>query len=464
VSPEDGIVVAERPTPGEPRPYHFPAFERVELENGFGLIAVHLPGRELVTASLVVPSGAADEPDDQAGVTTLMARGLTEGTARHDAIELVEAGERLGASLHAEAGWDALSVGIDVPVERLGAGLDLVAEVLAQPTFPANEIERLRDERLNDILQARADPRRRAEEHFVDMIYTRESPYRRPASGVQATVERLDAAACAASLAARFDPARMTLIVGGDLEGVDVPELAQRRFGDWSRSATATAPKAIRADSALPSDRRLVRVDHRPGSVQTEIRIGHVGLPRQIPDFHALSVMSAILGGLFLSRLNHKLREEKGYTYGASAGFDLRRAPGPFAARAAVNSDATVPAVLDTLAELERMRAEDVTEDELNAARDFLVGVFPLRFETPPAVVGSIAGLIVQGLPFDELARYRPAIEAVTVADVRAVAEAHVHPDRAAIVLTGDADGFLPALEAARLGEITVEREDVPAG
>jgi len=461
---DGGIVVAERPTPGEPRPYHFPAFERVELSNGLGVIAVHLPARELVTASLVVPSGAADEPDELAGVTTLMARALTEGTARHDAIELVEAAERLGASLHAEAGWDAMSVGIDVPVERLGPALDLMAEVLAEPTFPANEVDRLREERLNDILQARADPRRRAEERFVDTIYTHASPYRRPAGGIQATVERLDAAACAAALASRFDPSRMTLIIGGDLEGIDALELARERFEGWSRSATAVAPGPITAASALGGGRRVVRVDHRPGSVQTEIRIGHVGLPRRIPDFHALSVMSAILGGLFASRLNHRLREEKGYTYGASAGFDLRRAAGPFAARAAVNSDATVPAIIDTLAELERMRSSEVTDDELDAARDFLVGVFPLRFETPPAVVGSIAGLVIQGLPFDELGRYRPAIEAVSAADVRAAAEAHVHPDRSAIILTGDADGFLPALEAADLGDVTIEREDPAPG
>jgi zinc protease len=454
------LVVAERPTPGEPRPYHFPAFERLELANGLGLIAVQLPARELVTASLVIPSGAGDEPDDQAGVTTLMARGLTEGTSRHDAIELVEATERLGASLHAEAGWDAISVGIDVPVERLALALDLMAEVLAEPTFPEHEIERLRDERLNDILQARADPRRRAEERFVDAIYTRESPYRRPASGVQETVATLDAAACRQILAKRFDPARMTLIVGGDLDGVDVRRLAEDRFGGWARSSTADTPGPITAASGLPAGMRPLRVDHRPGSVQTEIRIGHVGLPRLIPDFHALSVMSAILGGLFMSRLNMTLREEKGYTYGASAGFDLRRAPGPFAARSAVNSEVTVPAVLDMLEELERIRSGDVTEDELRAARDFLVGVFPLRFETPPAVVGSIAGLVVQGLPFDELSRYRPAIEAVTAADVRAAAAAHIHPDRSAIVLVGDADGFLPALEAAALGDITVERED----
>jgi zinc protease len=454
-------VVAERPTPGEPRPYHFPGFDRVALDNGLDVIEVDLPGRELVSASLVLPSGAADEHESEAGVTTLMARALSEGTKRRSAIELVEATERLGASLHAEAGWDAISVGIEVPVGRLAAALDLMAEVLAEPTFPTHEVDRLREERLNDILQAKADPRRRAEEGFVETVYQSSSPYRRPASGVRETVERLNADACRDLLGRRFDPARMTLIVGGDLEDVDVAGLAAKRFAAWSPSPTAEQPGPIPAASALDGlDRRLVRVFHRPGSVQTEIRIGHLGLPRRIDDFHAVSVMSAILGGLFNSRLNKKLREEKGYTYGASAGFDLRRAAGPFVARTAVNTEVTVPATLDMLHELERIGSEDVSDDELRAARDFLVGVFPLRFETPPAVVGSIGGLIIHGLPNDELNRYRPAIEAVTAEAVRKAAVAHVRPASAAIVLVGDADAFLPALEAEGLGRIVVERDD----
>jgi zinc protease len=451
-------VVAERPTPGVPRPYHFPAFDRHRLDNGLGVIGVDLPGRELVTASLNLPSGAVDEREPEGGLTTLMARALSEGTRRRSAIELVEAGERLGASLHAEAGWDALSAGVDVPVGRLGAALDLVAEVLAEPTFPPAEVQRLREERLNDLLQARADPRRRAEEAFVETIYAPGSPYRRPAGGTRETVERIEASACIEMHQRRFDPARMTLIVGGDLEGVDVVALAAARFGAWEPSPTAEPAAEIHVAAALHE--RRVRVIHRPGSVQTEIRIGHIGLPRRIDDFHAVSVMSAILGGLFNSRLNRKLREEKGYAYGASASFDLRRAAGPFAARTAVNTEVTVPAIVDMLAELERIRVQPVTPEELDAARDFLVGVFPLRFETPPAVVGAIGGLIVHDLPIDELVRYRPAIEAVSVEAVQAAAEAHVRPAEAAVVLVGDADAFLPALEAAEIGPIEVERED----
>jgi zinc protease len=456
-------VIAERPTHGEPRPFQFPAFERTELSNGLGLITVHLPGRALVSASLILPAGAVDEPPELGGATSLMARALTEGTKNHDAIGLTEAAERLGASLHAEAGWDGLSISVDVPAERLSQALELAAEVAMAPTFPAADIERMRDERLNDLLQAKADPRRRADDAFVETIYAKGTPYSRPSAGLADTVAKLDAEAIRSMHQRFLDPAKMTLIVGGDLEAVDedVRSIAESRFGAWSRNAAAIEPSKPKVVPARSE--RIVRVIHRPGSVQTEIRVGHVGLPRQIPDFHAVSVMSAILGGLFNSRLNRKLREEKGYTYGAGAGFDMRRGPGPFAVRAAVNTEVTVPAVQEMLVELEKMRAAPPQTSELHAARDYLVGVFPLRFETPPAVVGAIAGLIIHGLPMDELDRYRPSIEAVTDADVQGVATRNIRPDELAIVLVGDADAILPGLEAAALGPIVVDREDLPA-
>ena len=456
------VVVAERPTHGEPRPYQFPRFDRQELDNGLGLIAVHMPGRALVTASLVLGTGAVDEPAELAGVTSLMARALTEGTANHDAVGLTEASERLGASLHAEAGWDGISISVEVPAERLSAALALAAEVAIEPTFPASDVERLRDERLNDLLQAKADPRRRADDGFVETIYAAGSPYGRPSAGTEETVSRLDADSCRTIHGRRLDPARMTLIIGGDLEAVgeDVRSIAESRFGGWARNPAAEG--ATTPTAAAARAERYIRVIHRPGSVQSEIRVGHVGVRRLIPDFHAISVMSAILGGLFNSRLNRKLREEKGYTYGAGAGFDMRRGAGPFAVRAAVNTDVTVPAIQEILIELEAMRAGPPTTAELHAARDYLVGVFPLRFETPPAVVGAIAGLLIQGLPWDELDRYRPAIEAVSDADVEKAARDHIRPDKLAVVLVGDADAILPALEGAAIGPIVVDREELP--
>jgi zinc protease len=458
----DGPVVAERPKPGAPRSYEFPAVHADRLANGLSVMVVDMPGRPLVSASLILPGGVSEEPADKAGATVLAARALTEGTEEHDAIALVEATERLGASLHADAGWDALSIVVDVPAARLAPALELAAEVLLRPTFPEHEVDRLRDERLNDLLQAKADPRRRVDEAFIGTIYAAASPYHRPSGGLRETVEGLTAADLRRTYAGLLDPGRATLVVGGDLGGQDVVGLAERLFGSWAVSASGSVAGSPVDDSASQRG-RIVRVIHRPGSVQTEIRIGHRGLPRRIDDFHAVSVMGAILGGLFNSRLNMKLREEKGYTYGASAGFDMRRGAGPFAARAAVNTEVTVPAIVDTVTELTRMRDTTVTDAELAAARDFLIGVFPLRFETAGAVVGSIGSLAVHGLGVEELIGYRARIEAVDTAAIAAAAQAHLHIDDAAIVLVGDVDAFGEALEAARLGPIVIERDETPS-
>lgn len=454
------IVEADRPRPGQPRPYAFPAFERRRLSNGLTVLAVHMPNRPLVTASLIFRRGASDEPASVAGATVLMARAMSEGTERFDAIGLTEAAERLGASLHAEAGWDATSATVDVAASRFEPAVELLAELVRRPTFPETEVERLRDERLNDLLQAKADPRRRAEEAFVETIYTPGSPYHRPAGGRRETVLGLDSDVLRAAHARAIDPSRMAFVVAGDLEGVDVAAIAAAYFGDWTPAPGATEPGPVMVEGAVRAP--LVRVLHRRGSVQTEIRIGHPGLPRRIPDFHAVSVMGAILGGLFNSRLNMKLREEKGYTYGAGAGFELRRGPGPFTARAAVNTEVTVPAVADFLSELRRIAETRISDSELAAARDFLVGVFPLRFETPGPVVAALSGIVVHELPDDELARYRPGIEAVTVEDVLAAARSHLHLDRMAVVLVGDADAFGDALATAGFGTVVIERDDGP--
>jgi predicted Zn-dependent peptidase len=457
----DGPVIAVRPEPGAPRSYDFPTVTGGRLPNGLSVLIADLPGRPLVSASMVVTGGAVEEPPDVAGATVLAARALTEGTERYEAIALVEASERLGASLHADAGWDAVTVGVDVPAARLTPALELVAEVLLHPTFPESEVERLRDERLNDLLQVRADPRRRADEAFVSTIYAPESPYHRPSGGTRETVEGLGSAELRKVYGRTLDPHRATLVVGGDLGGLDVMALVERLFGPWTGADRDGKGDAAITDTGS-SVGRLVRVIHRPGSVQTEIRIGHRGLPRRIGDFHAVSVMSAILGGLFNSRLNMKLREEKGYTYGAGAGFDMRRGAGPFSARAAVNTEVTVPAIVDTLAELTRMREQPVDESELVAARDFLIGVFPLRFETAGAVVGALGSLAVHGLGVEELVGYRGRIEAIDVDAIAAAARQHLHIDEAAIVLVGDVDAFGEALEAADLGRIVIERDETP--
>lgn len=455
-------ALGARPVPGTPRPFTFPAAARGRLAGGLALVTVDLPGRPLVSASLYLPNGAVDEPAAEGGATVLAARALTEGTLRRDAVALTEAAERLGASLRAEAGWDATVVGVDVPAERLGPALELLAELVREPAFPEREVERLRNQRLNDLLQAKVDPARRAEEAFVETIYAAGTPYARVAGGRRETVETLDASILRRAYGRQGDADRAALIIGGDLADLDVAGLDEPLFGDLAGGRAGAGPSAALpvVEDGLAQTR--VRLVHRPGAVQSELRVGHLGLPRRSTDYHAVSVMAMILGGLFNSRLNMKLREEKGYTYGAGAGFDFRRFAGPFSARAAVNTDATVPALTDLLAELHRIRETAPNDTEIRAARDFLVGVFPLRFETPGPIVGALGGLVTFGLPADELDRYRPAIDAVTAGDVLAAARAHLHLERLAVIVVGDADVVGAELEKAGIGDVEVVREPEP--
>ncbi len=382
-------VLSVRPSPGQPRDYRFPAFERIVLDSGLQVLTVNLPGRPLVSANLIIRRGAADEPPDIGGVTGLAARAATEGTERYKGVELIEAAERLGATLHADASWDSFMASVDVAASRLGAALELLDELVERPTFPEADVARLRDERLNDLLQVKADPRRRVERAFTSVIYAPNSPYSRPAAGDETTVPGLDSDAVRQVHRMLLDPSQAALVVGGDLTGLDVPALARSAFAGLAgrvaggaegservarpaqaAPAASTAPAVPAATTAV--DRPIVRFYHHPGAVQTELRIGHVGVARKVPDFHAIQLMAAILGGLFNSRLQMNLREEKGYTYGIGAGFEMRRAAGPFAVRTAVQTAATIPSISESLIELNRMRDTDVTDAELRAARDYL--------------------------------------------------------------------------------------------
>lgn len=457
----DLSVLDVRPGPGRPREYHFPRFERAKLDNGLTVVHAHVPGRALLAAQLLIPGGGWTEPAGQAGVTVLTGRAMPEGTRSRDANEFIEATERLGAEVHADATWETLSASVEVPRSRFGPALALLAEMVTQPAFPGEEVERLRDERLNDLMQAWADPRRRAERVFPEAIYEDGTPYSRPLGGVQETVGQLDRDAVAARHAEMVDPAKATLVVAGDLTGIDIEKLAQEHLGAMTASPKATT--GDQAEAVARPGRRVVLVD-KPGAPQSEVRIGHVGVARKTADFHALSVLNAILGGTFGSRLNRVIREELGYTYGIHSSFDMRSNRGPFAIWTAVETAVTVPAILETLRIVRDFRDAEVQNDDLVAARDYLVGVFPLRFESSAQVAAALGGLIVFDLPDDELDRYRPQVAAVSAGDILSAAVRQIRPDELSIVVVGDAKEVEMPLRDAGLGEVTPVPYEAAAG
>jgi zinc protease len=443
--------VIARPPAAAPRPYRFPDFARRRLDNGLSVWLVPLRDRELVSVHLLTDAGAAAEEEAQAGIAALTAQVLVTGTRRLDAAAFAETTERLGIEVSSESSWDSARAGFVALGQHLEAGLALLAEMIRSPRLDGGEFDRLKAERLNDILQSRADPGRLADESFIRELYADDVPYGRLSAGGPDTVERLTVDDARAFHATRYAPDKAHVVLAGAFDEAAALAAIERHLGDWQ--GTATGHRTIEPRTA--GGRRVVLVD-RPGSVQSELRVGHVGIDRHDPRLFPATVMAALLGGVFGSRMNLRLREELGYTYGARCSFDPRRAAGPFTATAAVQTEVTVDAIRELLAQLDRIREDAPGKAELAEVRDFLVGVFPLRFETTAGIAGAIEPLAVYGLPDDYWQTYRDRIEAVGTHDVRAVARDLVRPDAALILLTGDASRVRDELEAAAFGPLEV--------
>lgn len=446
------------PSAQPPRAYRFPSFERVRLDNGMTLITCNVPGRPMGAAHLLIEAASAYEDDAIGGVAALGGHALTEGTESYSGAEFNDAAEKLGADIDASAGWDLFRATLSVPVSRMAPALALLAEAVLRPTFPEMEVERLKQERLNRIMQAFADPTSRANRAFHQVVYSDDSPYQRDAAGKFSIVAKLSRDGVESFYRTYATPASATLLIVGDLEGFEATKTAEDLFGEWRTPEPNR--KDLEVEEAITES--SVTLVHRPGSVQSQLYAGHVGLPRNHPDFFPVSVMTTSLGGIFHSRLMLKLREEKGYTYVASARFDYRRKAGPFFASAAVETEVTKDAIADMLGEIRKVHDEGITEEELKLAKDYLVGVFPLRFETPDAIAVAISGLVLYGLPDDYYDTYRSKVEAVSLEDAGAAAADHLRPDRMAVVLTGDADAVGGRLRDAGLGAVTVVEDPLP--
>lgn len=445
-----------RPGPGAPRPYHFPRFERTRLENGLGVIVAPVRKLPLVTLTLVTDAGAGVEERGRDGVANLTALALLEGTAVRDGNALAEQLEGLGASISAAADWDAAVISLTVMSNRLDDALPLLGEVLLQPAFPEREVQRLKAERLAELLQLRTEPRGLADEMFARFAYEAASRYALPEDGDAASVRALGRDDLVRFYRERYRPAGSTLIVVGDVDVAEGEALARRMLGGWTGSAAPrVVPEGRGGDSA-----RSVRIVAKPDAPQSELRVGHVGLPRSHPDYFPVVIMNAVLGGLFSSRINLNLREAHAYTYGAFSGFAWRLGAGPFVVSTAVRSDVTADAAREVLHEIDRVRAEPISESELSLATSYLDGVFPIRYETTDAIARALAGLVVYGLRDDYYDRYRENIREVSAADVLRVARAHLHPEAMQVLAVGDAAAIRGPLEALALGPVLVVDAD----
>lgn len=411
-----------------------------------------MPVRKLpvVTVSLVADAGAVTEPTGQEGVARLTARALLEGTRSRTGDVLTESLERLGASLDADAEWDSGALTMTVLTSRLSEAMALVAEVVLEPAFPERELERLKAERLAEILQRRAEPRGLADDMFARFLYADDSRYALPDGGSTASVSAIDRNGAVAFHAARYRPGSTTAIIVGDIGVDDALRVMRSRFDAWPAERAAV----VDADDRPARRTRAVHLVEKADAPQSELRIGHVGIPRVHPDYFAALVMNMLLGGLFSSRINLNLREAHGYTYGASSFFDWRRQAGPFVVATAVRSDVTAAAAREVLTEIDRMRAEKVSAEELSLATSYLEGVFPIRYETTSAIARALSAMVVYGLPPDYFDTYRDRVRAVSAPDVLRAAREFLRPEELQLVAVGDPTVVREPLDAMDLGPL----------
>lgn len=440
------------PPRGPLRPFHFHAVHRRSLANGLPVLVAEVRNFPIVTIDVVLDAGGIAEPGDGTGLAMLTTGLLESGAGSMSAAEIAERVDGLGLSLDSGVSWDTAQCGFTCLRSRLEPGFELLADLVRHPTFPEGEVERVRDERLATIVQRRGTPSAAADEAANRWIFAPRTPFARPLAGMLRTLQGVEREQVAAFHAARYRPDAATLVAAGDASVDEIVALAERWFGDWQPGAAAVAPPDVRP---RVEGTTIVIVD-RPGAVQSEIRVGHVGIERTAPDYFAVTVMNAILGGTFSSRINLNLRERLGYTYGASTVFATRRQPGPFSMSAAVQTEVTAHAVSETLRELRGMQEAEVTPAELDDARNYLAGVFPLGLQTTDGVAGKLNTIATYGLPDDYYEHYRDGLLSVTAADVLAAARARLWPDRAAVVIAGDAEKIRPGLEALEAGPVVV--------
>lgn len=445
-----------RPTPGVARPYEFPASTRFTLGNGLRVIVAPMARLPLVTVLAVVDAGAASDARGKEGVSLLTAAALAEGTTERDGPALADAFERIGTALDCGGDWDEASVRLTVTPSRLDEAMALLAEVLMAPRFAEQDVARLKAERLADLLQERVEPRGLADERFAGVIFDDHSRYARSAGGTPASVRALTAGDARAQHASRYGAATTTIILAGDVTPDRARAMVEARLGTWTAMSAPSGEVTAHARTSI----RGVHIVAKADAPQSEVRVGHLGLPRGHADYFAVVVMNAILGGLFSSRINLNLREAHAYTYGAHSMFDWRRQAGPFVVASAVKTEVTDAAVREILIEIDRIRDAEVQAEELDLATKYLAGVFPIRYETTGAVASALAVAHVFGLPADYFSTYRDRISAITRADVLAAARAHLHPEQLQILAVGDASAIEAPLAALNLGAPNVSRAD----
>ena len=440
---------ATAPKAGPERALVLPKPTVFTLANGLTVYLVERHELPVVSAQLLTLAGNEGNPADRPGLAGITAAMLTEGTTRRTADEIANEAALLGGSLESTSDPNGVRLTISLLSSHIGKGLDLVADSAEHASFPAADLERIRTSRLTGLLQQQDNPMQLAMRAGALNLYGPANPYGYDALGTAASLHAITRDEVSSFYAHHYGPKTSLLELTGDVTPAEARKLAEETFGTWGSGAV---PAALPATPAAP-ERKILIVD-KPGAPQTALVAFGVGLPRSSPDYPAASVMNAMLGGLFSSRINMNLREAHGYTYGAFSQFRYYRATGPHITGAQVRSDVTAPATEQLFKELDGIHTKPLTDAELRQAKDSIIRKLPGSFESDDSVNGQLANLWLFGLPIDYYTGLPKQIEGVTSADAQAAAAKYIHPENLLVIAVGDKAKIESGLKDLKLGPV----------
>ena len=409
-----------------------PLGQRTVLSNGIVLLASERRAVPIVTATMLIQAGALLDPPDKPGLANLTAELLMRGTRTRTASQLSEAIEFVGGSLSVEAGHDVALVSLSVLSRDLDLGLELLADILLQPTFGPEEIHRKVTEVVASIRRKQEYPAEVSAEALAALVFPGH-PYGRPVEGTEASVAAITRDDLIRFHEAHYRPNRTILAVAGDVSPPDLVRRLETRLSAW----TSGGPSFTPPPAPIALSRPVVRTMQRDVT-QANITLGHLGVTRDNPDYYAVQMMNYILGGGVASRLTAKIREEKGWVYDVGSAFIPGKYAGTFSVTLQTRNETAHEAIEAVLAEMRRIREQPVGEAELRDAKAYLTGSFPLRLDTSGKLVRMLANIEYYGLGLDYVDRYASLINTVSVADIQRAAQRYLYPDRYALAVVAD--------------------------
>ncbi len=433
---------ATPPPPAAPRSVQFPKPVEKTLANGLRVIVIDRRGTPLVTAQLVIKNGGEVDPPELAGLGNMLADLVTKGTEKRSATQIAEEVEALGGSLYSSARWDSTRIGVDVMSPKIGPAIDILADVVRHPTFKPEEIDRLRQQTLDDLTVELGEPGSVAR-YVAARITFGDAPYGQPLAGTTETITRISRDDFLKYHRRWYRPDNAILVLGGDIRAINGFNLAQRYFGDWKKPAeplpALPAPKPV--STAGP---RVVVVD-KPDAGQAAVLVARAGIERTNPDYFRGIVANSVLNG-YSGRLNQEVRIKRGLSYGAGSQLDTRRGVGPFAASAQTKNQSAAQVAELLLGEVGRLATAPVPDIELNPRKAVVIGNFARNLETNAGLVAQVASLAVYGINFDEINRYISNVQSIGASDVQGFAGSHLDAGTTSIVIVGNAKEFLAEL------------------